>query len=70
MRETFRSGALFFEAKKMLTWRGIQPGAGLRPLSDIHSFGQGGLITDVDGNDYIDYCLANGSLILGHARGR
>ena len=28
--------------------------------------GQGSLITDVDGNSYIDYCMSRGALIHGH----
>ena len=29
---------------------------------------QGAHVTDVDGREYIDYCLAFGPLIAGHAR--
>ena len=68
MRETFRSGALFFEAKEMLPGGVSSPGQSFDPYPIYIRSGKGALITDVDGNDYIDYCLANGSLILGHAR--
>ncbi|MEM2130483.1 MAG: aminotransferase class III-fold pyridoxal phosphate-dependent enzyme, partial [Candidatus Bathyarchaeia archaeon] len=30
----------------------------------------GSRLFDVDGNEYIDYCLAYGALILGHAHPR
>jgi glutamate-1-semialdehyde 2,1-aminomutase len=33
----------------------------------VISKGKGATLTDVDGNDYIDYVCANGALILGHA---
>ncbi|MFQ5589710.1 MAG: aspartate aminotransferase family protein [Phycisphaerae bacterium] len=29
--------------------------------------GKGATLTDVDGNEYIDYCCADGALLLGHA---
>ena len=38
-----------------------------RPYPLYFAHGSGGLVTDVDGNTYIDYGLAWGPLILGHA---
>jgi len=38
---------------------------GILPL--VVDYGKGDLITDVDGNAYIDYCGSWGALILGHA---
>ncbi len=38
-----------------------------RPYPLFFSHGKGSLITDVDGNTYLDYCLAWGPLLLGHA---
>jgi glutamate-1-semialdehyde 2,1-aminomutase len=38
-----------------------------RPYPLYFSSGQGSRITDVDGNSYLDYALAWGPLILGHA---
>ena len=32
--------------------------------------GAGALLTDIDGNEYIDYALADGTLLLGHADDR
>ena len=40
--------------------------AKVRSLS-ITPKGKGSRLTDVDGNEYIDYALANGPAILGHA---
>ena len=68
MRETFRSGALFFEAKKMMPGGVSGQAQGFDPYPIYIRSGKGAIITDVDGNDYIDYCMAFGPLILGHAR--
>jgi glutamate-1-semialdehyde 2,1-aminomutase len=38
-----------------------------RPYPLFFSHGKGSRITDVDGNTYLDYCLAWGPLLLGHA---
>ncbi len=38
-----------------------------QPYPLFYSHGKGARITDVDGNEYIDYTLAWGPLILGHA---
>lgn len=38
---------------------------GLSPL--VASHGKGDLLFDVDGNEYIDYCMSWGALLLGHA---
>jgi len=53
---------------------GIFPGgvnsslrAAERPVPLAFSHGHGSRITDVDGNEYIDYQLGQGALILGHA---
>ncbi len=68
MRDTFRSGALFFEAKKMLPGGVSSPSQAFDPYPIYIRSGKGAIMTDVDGNDYIDYCMAHGSLVLGHAR--
>lgn len=36
-------------------------------LGFVFSHGKGGRFWDVSGNEYIDYCLGSGPLILGHA---
>jgi glutamate-1-semialdehyde 2,1-aminomutase len=40
---------------------------GVRPYPLFFASGQGSRVTDVDGNGYVDYGLAWGPLILGHA---
>jgi glutamate-1-semialdehyde 2,1-aminomutase len=41
--------------------------AASKPLPLFFQAGSGSRMTDVDGNSYIDYCLAWGPLILGHS---
>ena len=42
-------------------------GYGESPVPLFYRGGSGSRLTDVDGNEYIDYALANGPIILGHA---
>ena len=42
-------------------------GYGESPVPLFYDKGEGSRIVDVDGNHYIDYALANGPIILGHA---
>lgn len=42
-------------------------GYGESPVPLYYAKGEGARLTDVDGNEYIDYALANGPTILGHA---
>lgn len=67
---TRRSGALFDAARAVIpggvnstaraTWAGWDP----YPLFASH--GTGSRLTDVDGNEYIDYLLGLGPMLLGH----
>ncbi|TLS54024.1 aspartate aminotransferase family protein [Paenibacillus antri] len=41
--------------------------AAMRPVPLFAASGRGAVVTDADGNRYIDYLLAYGPLILGHA---
>jgi glutamate-1-semialdehyde 2,1-aminomutase len=68
MKETIRSGALYYEAKKLLPGGVSSPVRAFDPYPLYISKGSGAYLTDVDGNDYIDYCMGFGPLILGHAR--
>ena len=68
--DTHRSGQLFATACKPIpggvnstaraTWSGWDP----YPLFIAH--GKGSHLTDVDGNQYIDYLLGLGPMLLGH----
>lgn len=70
MRNIERSKAAFQQAKK------VMPGGVNSPVRAFNSVnmdpvymesGKGSKITDLDGNEYIDYVLSWGPLILGHA---
>jgi glutamate-1-semialdehyde 2,1-aminomutase len=69
-RKTDRSRAIFAEAQRYLPGGVNSPvrsfrGVGGDPV--VVASGAGSRITDVDGNQYIDYCGSWGPLILGHA---
>jgi glutamate-1-semialdehyde 2,1-aminomutase len=59
---------LFLESQKYLAG-GVSSGmrAAAKPLPLFFSSAAGSHLRDVDGNDYIDYTLAWGPLILGHS---
>jgi glutamate-1-semialdehyde 2,1-aminomutase len=68
--KTDRSAALFDEAKRRLPGGVNSPVRSFRAVGGQPRFiarGQGSHIWDVDGNEYIDYVLSWGPLILGHA---
>ena len=67
-RKTSRSRELFDRAQRSLAG-GVSSGLrrNARPYPLYFARGQGAQVTDVDGNRYIDYGLAWGPLILGHA---
>lgn len=67
MYETEKSRRLFEEAKK-LTSGGVQSGIRFfEPYPIFIERAQGSRIYDVDGNEYVDYHLAFGPVILGHS---
>lgn len=69
--EYAKSRALYAAAKNHLAG-GVSSnfrytGYGESPVPLFYAGGTGSRLTDVDGNEYIDYALANGPIILGHA---
>ncbi len=66
-RTTMRSEQLYKEAKRFLVGGVDSPVRAMKPFPFFTTKGLGARIYDADGNDYIDYCLAYGPLILGHA---
>ncbi|MGB8953964.1 MAG: glutamate-1-semialdehyde 2,1-aminomutase [Tumebacillaceae bacterium] len=65
-----RSQAAFVEAKKIIPGGVNSPVRAFRAVGGDPVFverGQGSKMYDIDGNEYIDYCLSWGPLILGHA---
>lgn len=73
MRTHQRSEALFAEACKRIPGGVDSPVRAFRGVGGTPLFidrGQGSRIWDADGNEYIDYVLSWGPLILGHAHPR
>ena len=66
---SLNASAQLYEATKAVIPGGV--GSNDRALVDPHpifiSHGKGSRLWDVDGNEYIDYLLAYGPLVLGHA---
>ena len=64
-----RSEALFARAQKLIPGGVNSPVRAFRSVGGTPPFisrGEGSKIFDVDGNEYIDYVLSWGPLILGH----
>ena len=67
-----KSNKLFREAKKMFPGGVHSPVRAFKSVSGSPLFihkGDGCRITDVDGNEFIDFCCSWGPLILGHNNG-
>jgi len=62
-----RSEDLFKEAKNYLPGGVDSPVRAIKPYPFFATKGEGPRLFDVDGNSYLDYCLAYGPLVLGHA---
>jgi glutamate-1-semialdehyde 2,1-aminomutase len=62
-----RSQELFERAKRLMPGGVNSPVRAFQPYLFFTKCGLGSRLTDVDGKEYIDYCLAYGPLILGHA---
>ncbi len=61
-----RSRRLYERAKRLLPGGVDSPVRTFEPHPFFIERGEGSKIRDVDGNEYVDYCLAYGPLILGH----
>ena len=64
---SLKSKALFEKAKKLMPGGVNSPVRAFSPYPFFTSHAIGSKLYDVDNNFYIDYCLAYGPLILGHA---
>lgn len=62
-----KSEDLFNEAKKYLPGGVDSPVRAFKPYPFFAERASGSRIRDVDGKDYLDYCLAYGPLVLGHS---
>ncbi|MDD2666471.1 MAG: glutamate-1-semialdehyde 2,1-aminomutase [Methanocellales archaeon] len=61
-----RSEEFFNEARELLPGGVSSPVRAIKPYPFYTAFARGSKIFDVDGNEYVDYCMAYGPLILGH----
>ncbi|MEM0351066.1 MAG: aminotransferase class III-fold pyridoxal phosphate-dependent enzyme, partial [Archaeoglobaceae archaeon] len=62
-----RSRELYSEAVKLMPGGVSSPVRAFKPHPFFVARAKGSKIYDVDGNEFIDYCMAYGALILGHA---
>jgi len=62
-----KSEDLFKDAKNYLPGGVDSPVRAIKPYPFFAFKGEGPRLFDVDGNSYLDYCLAYGPLVLGHA---
>lgn len=62
------SKELFDESRKVMPGGVSSPVRAFEPYPFFVEKGEGAYIYDVDGNSYIDHCLAYGPLILGHSQ--
>ncbi|KYH42445.1 MAG: Glutamate-1-semialdehyde 2,1-aminomutase [Candidatus Bathyarchaeota archaeon B63] len=64
------SKVLFERAKRLMPGGVNSPVRAFKPYPFFTAYARGSKLYDVDGNVYIDYCLAYGPLLLGHAHPR
>jgi glutamate-1-semialdehyde 2,1-aminomutase len=62
-----KSKSLYEEAVSLMPAGVSSPVRAVKPFPFYTAYAKGSKIVDVDGNEYIDYCMAYGPLILGHA---
>nr|WP_048831043.1 glutamate-1-semialdehyde 2,1-aminomutase [Methanomethylovorans hollandica] len=65
--ELTRSEKLYEKARKLIPGGVSSPVRAIKPFPFYTVSASGSKITDADGNGYIDFCLAYGPNILGHA---
>jgi len=65
--ELTRSEKLYEKARKLIPGGVSSPVRAIKPFPFYTASASGSKITDADGNEYIDFCLAYGPNILGHA---
>ena len=64
---TTKSEKLYEQARKVIPGGVSSPVRAIKPYPFYTASAQGSILTDVDSNRYIDYCMGYGPLILGHA---
>ena len=67
MKKESESECFFEKAKKLIPGGVNSPVRAFEPYPFFTKYAKGSRIFDVDGHEYIDYCMGYGPLILGHA---
>jgi glutamate-1-semialdehyde 2,1-aminomutase len=67
VKKLSRSEKLFERAKRLIPGGVNSPVRAFCPYPFFTKYAKGSRIVDIDGNEYIDYCMGYGPLILGHA---
>ena len=67
MKKESESERFFEKAKKLIPGGVNSPVRAFEPYPFFTKYAKGSRIFDVDGHEYIDYCMGYGPLILGHA---
>ena len=67
MKRLSKSEELFERAKRLIPGGVNSPVRAFNPYPFFTRYAKGSRIFDVDGKEYIDYCMGYGPLILGHA---
>lgn len=62
-----KSRELYEKARKLIPGGVSSPVRAIKPFPFYTTSASGSKITDADGNEYIDFCLAYGPKLLGHA---
>ena len=70
MKKESESERFFEKAKKLIPGGVNSPVRAFEPYPFFTKYAKGSRIFDVDGHEYIDYCMGYGPLILGHAPAR
>jgi glutamate-1-semialdehyde 2,1-aminomutase len=70
MKKESESECFFEKAKKLIPGGVNSPVRAFEPYPFFTKYAKGSRIFDVDGHEYIDYCMGYGPLILGHAPAR
>jgi glutamate-1-semialdehyde 2,1-aminomutase len=65
--KTDRSAKLYEEAVQLLPGGVCSPVRAIQPYPFYAQTGRGSRLVDIDGNELVDYCMAYGPLLLGHA---
>ncbi|KAF5409912.1 MAG: Glutamate-1-semialdehyde 2,1-aminomutase [Candidatus Methanogasteraceae archaeon] len=67
MTTTTQSKKVYEEARKLIPGGVSSPVRAIKPYPFYTASAEGSVVTDIDGNRYIDYVMGYGPLILGHA---